>query len=179
MSENNVIDESQLIFLDLETTGLDPAHHQIWEVGCIVDGEEHEWQLYIDLSKADAGALRVNRFYERAVQWSNWHSDQREWANAGLVAYELTRMTAGRMVVGAVPSFDVAFLEPFIRRAGYCPAWSHRLICVETLAAGVLKTLPKGLRQMAEGFGITFEDGARHTALGDARVARASPSAVC
>ncbi len=43
---------ADLAFVDTECTGLDPDRHEIWEVGLIVDDEEHSWFLPVDLAKA-------------------------------------------------------------------------------------------------------------------------------
>lgn len=166
------VDESQVAYVDIETTGLDPIRHDIWEIGLIVDGQEYEWQLPVSVGKADSAALRINRYYERVKPHSDTASSP---ANA---AYNLARLTAGRHIVGAVPSFDVGFLEPWLRSYNYCSAWSHRLICVETLAAGKLGILPAGLGKMAEKLGVTVDPTAAHTAIGDARLARAVYQAV-
>lgn len=77
---------TRLVFLDTETTGLDPDRHEIWEVGCVVreepteqersaaaragktidvDRREYVWQLPVDLSKADPIALNVGQFFTR------------------------------------------------------------------------------------------------------------------
>lgn len=69
---------TRLVFLDTETTGLDPDLHEVWEVACIVrelpdaegkaDGKdegEYVWQLPVDLGRADPFALNVGRFHER------------------------------------------------------------------------------------------------------------------
>jgi DNA polymerase III epsilon subunit-like protein len=157
------VDESQVCFIDIETTGLDPQRHEIWEIGVIADGKEYEFHLPVTLSTADAAALRINRYYER-VQGGKLNPEN--------TAFEVARLTAGRMLVGAVPSFDAGFLDVFIRSRGYCPAWSHRLICVETLAAGKLGVMPAGLGKMAEKMGVPVDPTQAHTALGDARLAR-------
>ncbi|TYK45087.1 hypothetical protein [Actinomadura decatromicini] len=69
---------SRIVFLDLETTGLDPARHEVWEIGLIdtslystprsdimfmTMSEAHLWRIYPDLAKADPAALTKNQFY--------------------------------------------------------------------------------------------------------------------
>lgn len=69
---------TRLVFVDCETTGLDPDRHEIWEVACIVrelpdeegkaDGAlegEYVWQLPVDVARADVIALNIGRFHER------------------------------------------------------------------------------------------------------------------
>lgn len=71
---------ARLIFLDTETTGLQPHHHELWEIGLIerrtithadqptqVVDTEHVFTLKPDLTKADPAALRISRFYERTA----------------------------------------------------------------------------------------------------------------
>ena len=59
------------VILDCETTSLEPDYDggtgTIWELACIErdTGTSHLWRMEPDLSKADPGALRVGKFYER------------------------------------------------------------------------------------------------------------------
>jgi DNA polymerase-3 subunit epsilon len=153
------------IFIDCETSGLDPSRHEVWEIAAVEeDGTEHIWRVEPDLTFAEPGALRINGYYDRTAAIVEW--DQPEDV-AGAIAY----LTADKILAGAVPSFDAGFLELFLRANGYCPAWSHRLLCVETYAAGRLGALPVSLSDTARALGIPIPDG-RHSALVDARLAR-------
>lgn len=156
-------------FLDIETSGLDPARHALWELALIVDGDEFVFHLNLHIANAEPSALRLNRFYERVFATERaW-----EWDDPRGVAEIVAVATAGRHLVGAAPWFDAGFLEPFLRRYGHCPAWHHRLICVETYAAGHHGwPLPKSLRDTATELGIITPDDDRHTAIGDARTAK-------
>jgi DNA polymerase-3 subunit epsilon len=152
--------------IDIETTGLDPSRGSIWEIALIVDGAEYMWRLDVDLSEAEPAALRVNRYYQRA-------GDVRP-TEPAIAARQVARLTAGRHLVGAAPWFDAGFLEPWLRSYGQCPAWSHRLVCVETFAAGALGLEePLSLSATAEKLGVAVPEECRHTALGDARAAMA------
>lgn len=153
-------------YVDIETTGLDPERHEVWEVALIVDGHEYEWMVQPSLITAEPQALKVGRFHERRPLNIGM------WANPFTVATTVARLTNGRHLVGAVPSFDAAFLDRFLRKHGEAPTWSHRLLCVETLAAAHLRMLPEGLRKMAEKLGLEVDQATHHTALGDARLAR-------
>lgn len=156
----------RIAIVDIETSGLDPERHEIWEVALIVDDHEYEWMVQPSLKTAEPMALRVNRYYQRRP------GNVSMWANPFTVATTVARLTDGRHLVGAVPSFDASFLDRFLRRHGECPTWSHRLVCVETLAAGYLRMLPEGLRKMAEKLGLVVDEDTHHTALGDCRLAR-------
>jgi len=62
-----------IVALDLETSGLDPDRHHIWEIGAVVRDHRDpaycgRWQIMMrpNLTDADPVALRVGRYYERA-----------------------------------------------------------------------------------------------------------------
>ena len=160
-----------LAFVDIETTGLQPGYHDVWEVALIlrVDGKdsEHVWQLAgVDLAHADYTALKIGRFYDRRLGAA-------ELVAPDVFASGFARLTADAHIVGAVPSFDVAFLDKLLRRAHQCPGWKHRLICVENLVAGWQRTgVPQSLGDTATLLGVEVDESVRHTALGDAQLAR-------
>lgn len=172
-----------VVFIDTETTGLDPDRHEIWEVGLIeADGTEHHWFLPVDLGRADPYALKVGHFYERYPDYQR-HNATEPWVTdihaLWLFARQFAQLTAGAHLCGAVVSFDEERLRKLLRANGACPDWSHRTICVETLAAGHLKlAVPIGLRRTAELLNLKVDESALHTALGDARLAKAIFDAV-
>ncbi len=180
---------SGVCFVDCETTGLDPDRHEVWEVGLIVpiviadeddeedEWEEHVWQLPVDLGKADQIALNIGRFHDRRTTET--------------MLPEFVRLTRGLHLVGACVSFDADRLWRLIRKAGECPMWHYHLIDVEALAAGWLlgaASTDEGLREVArppwkstdlsQAVGVDPDGFDRHTALGDARWAKAIYEAV-
>lgn len=166
-----------VVFLDTETTGLDPQRHSIWEIGLIVDGEEITYRLKPDLATADAYALSLTGFYERTNTYDwKWDSHQ---LGLGYVARQIARLTAGRHLVGAVPSFDAPFLDRFLRANGAAPAWHYHLVDVEALAAGKMGTAPPwDSEELSRAVGVDPSRFERHTAMGDARWAKAIYEAV-
>lgn len=170
-----------LTFVDTETTSLRPDR-RAWEVAivcCDEHGEiEYSWFVRLDdldLGNADPKSLEVGGFYTRHPDITGSGSiaalPERD------VLTEAEDLTRGTHLVGAVPSFDAETLATRMRANGICPSWHHRLRCVESLAAGYLRRRDiGGLRDAAEALGV--ETWAAHTALGDARTARAVWEAV-
>jgi len=172
---------SNIIFVDTETTGLDPDRHEVWEIALIEEGgTEHEWRMKPErLRDADPGALRINHYYERIEAASRSITGNTttffSLEGRGKIAWEVARLTSGKHLVGAVPSFDANFLEQFLVREGYRPAWHYHLVCCENLAAGRLGIAPPwDSRELSAGLGLDKIDfGQKHTAIADARWAKA------
>jgi hypothetical protein len=132
---------SGVCFVDIETTGLDPDDHEVWEVGLITpvvgataaeDGwNEQIWQLPVDLSKADPMALNIGRFHDRRLPADSL-------VPLATFASEFVRDTRGLHLAGAVVSFDAERLWQLLRNNGECPMWHYHIIDVEALAAGWL-----------------------------------------
>jgi len=148
---------SRLAFVDSETTGLDPARHEVWELAIVTvapwetDGEvgEWTWHLPVDLARADPTGLRIGRYYERRRRLPSLGSSalvrypasgENNWERISVdeVASTVAGLLDGAHMVGAVPSFDASFLGPWLREHGQAPTWHYQLIDVETLAAGYL-----------------------------------------
>ena len=159
----------RLVFLDTETTGLNPEIHEMWEYSPIVredDGSQRSFTRHIpgvSLYNADPMALRIGRFYDRYTPVSIPPRD---------MASEAARLLSGATLVGANPSFDAAFMAKFLRQNNQAPAWNHRMVDVEVLAMAALKLPePVGLVKSAELLGIAVDKEAAHTASYDAYLA--------
>ena len=99
-------------------------------------------------------------------------------------------LTAGYHLAGAVVSFDEERLRRLLHSLGVLHRWHYHLIDVEALAAGYLASMAHGLDNLdplqlpwdsdalSAALGVTVSDEDRHTALGDARWARAIYDAV-
>jgi hypothetical protein len=174
-------------FLDTETLGLDPDFNPVWEVGLILpSGEEVEFQIQVtdrDISLAHPKALEISGFHDRYNARAAVHP-----------AYAASRLwlyiESGTHIVGAVPSFDEERLRRLMWHHGRSPRWHYHLIDVEALAAGFvagsssqggfdhIEEPPWDSEYLSGLVGVNPDQFARHTALGDARWARAIYRAV-
>lgn len=164
----------QIVFVDTETTGLDPDRHEIWEAAFIVyEGpmlgwREHVHQLPVDLGRADAMALKIGRFHERRSH---------KLTALDTFARSFAYYTAGKHLCGNVVSFDEERLRKLLRANGSCPEWHYHLIDVEALAVGYLAakgnppSLPWNSEDISRALGIE-PDTTRHEALYDAQWAK-------
>lgn len=154
-----------LVFLDIETTGLDPSRHEVWEIAYAVDrGPIQSSFVAHSTASADPVALKLNGYLER-------------FKGAPLLGLKfeagLREALTGATIVGANPAFDAGFLRA---RWGDSP-WHHRLWDVEAYAAGVLgfgslkgnAGVAQALRDL--GHSVPVPD---HTAAADVETTRAS-----
>lgn len=186
---------TKYVFADTETTGLDPDRCEIWEIGAILREEgqpdkEYAWQIRPTLNGAEPTGLRIGRYYQRSLvtraqpgeAWKLRHPnndpgdgerDPSRWTNAAIVAADLALILDGAFLVGAVPWFDERFLQRFLAQHNQTATNHYHLVDVETLAAGALGLKPKwDFDSVLDAFGLKYDEADRHTALGDARMAR-------
>ena len=192
---------TKIAAIDCETTSL-RHDRRAWEIAVITrepgrPQREDSWFISaadLDLGNADLMSLKVGRFHER-------HPGGGATSRETTVLKLVEARTRGAHLVGAVPSFDAEVLANRMRANGICPSWHYHLTCVENLAAGWLfrhaavlenreATIEEAarLRQVASppwksddlsaALGIKVSNEDRHTALGDAKWARAIYDAV-
>lgn len=190
-------DAAGFVYVDGETTGLDPRIHQMFELAYARDSDSvRRLILPHTLRNAEPAALEVNRYHERGI--ADQHVLTGQHLRAALQVFEDAFLPAdpdGQPLtwVGCNPRFDVGFLwgkhigvDPRLQRARRrlgLPAqpppaepWKHRLLDLETYAAGVLGIPnPPGLnalraRLVELGWHIPAPD---HTAAGDVITTRA------
>jgi hypothetical protein len=182
-----------LVFADTETTSLRPDR-RAWEIAAIVrpagatreDDLEHLFTIdrdELDLGNADPKSLEISGFYRRHPQMKRPRTiaDLAEGDIEGIthvygekwVYQQFEVITRGAWIVGAVPNFDTEVCAARMRATGVCPAWHYHLIDVEGIASGQLALPPPwGFDDLLNAYGLEYDEAERHTALGDARMAR-------
>lgn len=178
-----------LISLDLETTGLDIQRHEAWEVGLAAANDAAlekfaswrrgttwlGWEFPVrDLAAAEAGALQVNDYYQRAKVHPNGtlarrlHEPERSLAAEkapGNAALEIARYLDGACLMGCAVQFDMRFLEKLLLDYGVRPSWHHRGLDLGSYSAGIRgAAYPDSSGSMAE----VIPNDEAHTAVGDA-----------
>jgi len=137
-----------VVFLDCETTGLDPRRHVPWEVAIVEpDGTEHVWcwrPAEEFMAQADQKALDIGRFRERAPLIRNAKIEQ-------MAASEVHRLLEGNVIVGSNPHFDVTMLTAWLYDHGRDWNAHYRPVCAVTMAAGWLRG--RNSMMAAGGFG--------------------------
>lgn len=176
MCASRALSEQPLVWLDTETTGLDPETERVFEVAIIeADGYETVFHLKPEddvVARMHPKALEVNRYHERTSD-PEW-----VWSDFDDALEAMRRRLDGKHIVGAVPDFDARHLTATYKRAGLePPRWHYHLIDVEALAVGYLAakgipfSLPWDSDDLSRAVGVE-PDTHTHEAMADARWAK-------
>lgn len=168
------------VFLDIETTGLDPRHDEILEVAMIkrtdvapgADIDLH-FSLNINPDRANAKALEVNRYWERRDELGAMQISD------GVAANLLWTTLRDAVVVGNNVQFDLRFIEQFLLVNSFTPTgighdfsptpWNYHPVDLKALVAGKLGLgePPWSTKQVARECGVPLPEDA-HSAYADA-----------
>lgn len=156
--------QQNLVFLDLETTGANPLHDRIIEVGlCEVAGGEpdREWSTLVNPGRT------FSPFIEQLTGIAN--AMTAEAPTFAEIAEELFNRLAGRLLVAHNARFDYGFLKNEFRRQGI--TLPERTLCTVKLSRALFPQHRRhNLDALVERHGLDAQN--RHRALGDARLVR-------
>jgi len=166
------MNNKNLAFIDIETTGFNIEKHEIIEIGCVVASQNgkdlkiiEEFEIKIKpehIETADPDALQLNNYDEG--KWL-FASDKKEAIKV------LSEKTKDCMMVAHNIAFDYSFLAKAFSDTGIEDTMFFAKIDTISFAYGKLHDDPKitrySLAKLCEHFGIVNEKA--HTALSDAR----------
>ncbi len=152
----------ELVFVDLETTGGNAAHHRITEVGIVrvVDGRvDEEWSQLVNPGVAIPPSIQAFTGISDAMV-----ADAPTFAQ---IAAQVRARLAGAVFVAHNARFDYSFLRAEFRRLQI--NFTAKVLCTVKLSRRLFPGQPRhGLDAIIARHGLACE--ARHRALGDARV---------
>ncbi|MCS6995522.1 MAG: DNA polymerase III subunit epsilon [Casimicrobiaceae bacterium] len=162
-------DRERLIFLDTETTGLDPRQgHRLIEVAAVEAVERRltgrAFHRYLNPGRdIDAAALEVHGISAESLQDKPTFSQ---------IAPELIEFIAGSRLCIHNAAFDVAFLDAELRLAGFAElqAYCPEIIDTLELARSLFPGKRNSLDALCERLGINHAQRVLHGALVDARL---------
>lgn len=183
-----MVSASNLVFLDIETTGLEPGRHEVWEIAWFdMSRDEGRWvQLEPrHLYRADPESLEISGFMRRFGRQVE-HRGVAIGSNPEVIlkddfeAYwalwrDLADVLSGKVLAGIGPWFDVSFIREYFKRANLEESWDYHLIDVKQLVAGALLAegknveFPLSTTRICEQIDIERTDA--HTAVGDVDLA--------
>lgn len=119
----------KIVFIDLETTGLNPDIHEIIECALIFEdgGTYHKYIRPNRIEYADPVALKINGFHERSKEWKDSISQEE-------LAFALVGLLHNRIIIGHNPTFDMSFIKELIHLHGEQFTCHNRVIDTMTLA---------------------------------------------
>lgn len=160
-----------LIFVDLETTGLDPRKHEIIQIGALVVSQPDfevvkKWEVKVKpehLETASAEALKMV------------NHDPKKWKEAVLIKQaleEFNQLAKDGMLIGYNISFDWMFLETNFVRHKIKPTFDYHCLDIPSMIfLALYKDLPEKIRlgHITKHFGLSRKSET-HDALEDAEL---------
>lgn len=124
-----------LLFVDVETTGLDDSRHELLEVAAIRTSSDG--LTVISTYEAKIKPLHIEAAEPKALQTNGYTPE--EWTDdkcvpREVIAGELTKMAQNTVLVGQNVSFDEGFLTAFFKELGVKPPWGYHKIDTVSLA---------------------------------------------
>lgn len=166
-----------LLFVDVETTGLDPSQAEMIEIAWVLTDPTNERILETYEAKMRPERLDRNDPTCAKALEVNGYTDE-EWAPSlcaprAAVSEALLRAAKGVYLVGQNVSFDAGFCQALLRKEGKQGNWHYHLIdtailAYPLLAFGAVSSLSLGA--LCTYFGITNEGA--HRAMADVRRTR-------
>lgn len=161
-----------LLFLDVETTGLDPKTNSVLSIGAIRtddSGRHVKATLNVKVkptTAVDPRAAAVNGYTEDA--WADAQDPE-------VAAAALASLAQGVQIVGHCVWFDEGFCRALLNANGHAAPWDHRWVDTQSLAHLLKERYPdlRGTSLQAVCDVMGWSRSAAHDAMEDAELARA------
>jgi len=163
-----------IVFLDVETTGLDPKVHEIVEIAIVA----LEGTILLDtkvkpvnLASADQRALKINGYLDHPELWDGAPTFDE-------IKDDVMEALKHKVVVGQNPNFDRNFVVEALARCGVAsPQKRVKRHVVDVITLAWEHLVPCGLNKLnlaaeCEFMGIPLNRDERHGALPDAQAVR-------
>jgi len=166
--------ENPVVFVDTETTGLEPEKHEILEIAIVaIDGSIllDTKVKPVNIETAHPKALEVNGYNEA------------DWAGAPTfdeIKDQVTEALEHKIFIGQNPNFDRNFIIAALDRVGVEKAYRKvRRHVIDTTTLAYEHLVPCGLNRLnldaiCEFLGVELDRRDRHGALADAQACRAA-----
>lgn len=169
--------EPDLVFVDIETTGLVPQKHEIIEIATLrvgqkwVEGQKPEF-VEIEEWCVKVRPLRISDSDPQALKINGYTPDQ--WASAVSLSEALqifSEKADGAIMVAHNVAFDAGFLDHHMSLLGISNKMHYHRLDTVSMAYAVLHSAEGvsrySLGELCKYFGITNEK--QHSAMGDTR----------
>lgn len=166
----------RFVSIDLETTGLNPAWHDICEFGWAVGEDSGAFFVQFDMVRADPKAMEFNNVLERRKNPAAWRFSHKEAIRAMDKLFDPEQTLGdGTMIVCSPSFFDMGFLQQYwlrhvneVAEFDAQPPWGHRnIIDLKSMAAGLGYAFGGKNSEIGEWLGVP--DTSNHTAEQDAQ----------
>lgn len=175
--------DRDICFVDIETLGLERTA-PVWEFAAIrlgADGTEDRCELQVIHQEG----RWLESLPEQFVDSYRARFDVQNALPPAQVARAVDAITAGAIIAGSNPSFDMGRLEQLMDRFGITPSWHYHPLDIPSMAAGymglgrlaaqAISAIPSELSRplawksddLSLGINVNPSDYARHTAMGD------------
>lgn len=166
--------EQDIVFLDTETLGLDPAA-PIWEFAAVRRSQgplgTGEWTSHLTIQH-EPGHYADELPKHLRADYDTRYVHEEAWCPAA-AASQIAAFTSEARIVGCNPCYDLERLTTLLQRHGHTPAWHYHPDDITSINVGYLAALgklpprPWTSNTLSIEVGVSPECYARHTALGD------------
>ena len=139
------LSEKSRVFVDTETSGLDPILNEILEIAII---KSTPMATHDEIMVVKIKPRRIHTAHPKALEVNGYN--EAEWADAvdiTVAAPAIMDFLRDSVFVAHNAKFDVGFVEAFLKEAGIKERIDYHTICTCSLAYAIL--VPRGLESLS------------------------------